>query len=793
MLKHICCWFILGCLIANTLQAQVGDFSREEITKKIKIQRLVMSYISLKQFSGVVTVTIDGKKDPLYQYTTGFANLDYHVPNSLTALYNLCELSQSLTATAIMQLVEKEKLDVQAPIGDYLPDIAAKIGQPITIHQLLTHTAGLPNYYESENYMNNFLDISKIEDLITLILEQPLDFAPGSRVKPSPSNYVVLAALLEKVSGLNYMDYIKANIFKRAEMPNAELYSWRDIIDNRGVGYTFDEDGAPILPATFWGAYPFGADAIYSDSHSLLAFADAFYKNKLVSAETKAQMIKNYVYFDGADKTDGFSYGWRTKEFFGKKVVYNGGELQGLSVQLRRYVEDGYTVVVLSNYHNNKALEIATDIEHALCNPSYVAPGHPVSLLVQKAIQKDGVEKTLTNIETLLAESPVPLDKVWALNSLGKSYLETGQAETAAALFEVNAKKFPDDPEVYGSLGDAHLQLKNYDKAIASFEQRIALSPNDKWAKGMLKRVQTEKEKAKNNPVVEAIPTTEQETTTEKEPLKEKSLATEDSQTTITTVPPNTKELTIEFNLTPPSESQPSDENPTKIITQEGEITSVPKNVTPTLSEQLSNLDSNLPTAQPEENTTTPTQPTTTNQDEHATPTPEITFEPEFYTDAATPSLGINNPINANPINTTTQPAINELPPANTSSAITNEEKNIVMDAAAESHIYVLVDDMPQFPGGEQALGEYWKANLRYPVSAKENGVEGKVKVSFIVETNGALKNIRIHKGMIGGGNGCNNEALRLVRSMPKWTPGQQQGAPARVFYTLAVPFNISE
>jgi TonB family protein len=100
-----------------------------------------------------------------------------------------------------------------------------------------------------------------------------------------------------------------------------------------------------------------------------------------------------------------------------------------------------------------------------------------------------------------------------------------------------------------------------------------------------------------------------------------------------------------------------------------------------------------------------------------------------------------------------------------------------------------LVDVIPQFPGGPTQLAKFFQSNLKYPALAKEKKIQGNVYVSFFVEKDGSLRNIELRQGL---GGGCDEEALRLVRSFPSWTPGTIGGNPVTTFYILPVPFQLN-
>jgi protein TonB len=111
-------------------------------------------------------------------------------------------------------------------------------------------------------------------------------------------------------------------------------------------------------------------------------------------------------------------------------------------------------------------------------------------------------------------------------------------------------------------------------------------------------------------------------------------------------------------------------------------------------------------------------------------------------------------------------------------------EEEVVEEAA----IFTVVESMPEFPGGYSELYEYLGKNIKYPVMAKESGIQGKVYVTFVVEIDGSITDVRTIRGI---GGGCDEEAIRVVQAMPKWKPGKQRGKPVRVQYNLPVRFTL--
>jgi protein TonB len=109
-------------------------------------------------------------------------------------------------------------------------------------------------------------------------------------------------------------------------------------------------------------------------------------------------------------------------------------------------------------------------------------------------------------------------------------------------------------------------------------------------------------------------------------------------------------------------------------------------------------------------------------------------------------------------------------------------------ESAEEQQIFMVVESMPAFPGGETELHRYLAENIKYPQMAKESGIQGRVFVTFVVERDGKVTDVKVLRGI---GGGCDEEAIRVVKNMPKWTPGKQRGKPVRVQFNLPVKFTL--
>ena len=109
-------------------------------------------------------------------------------------------------------------------------------------------------------------------------------------------------------------------------------------------------------------------------------------------------------------------------------------------------------------------------------------------------------------------------------------------------------------------------------------------------------------------------------------------------------------------------------------------------------------------------------------------------------------------------------------------------------DVIPEQHIFMVVEQMPAFPGGQGALMKYLAEHIKYPELAKESGIQGRVFINFVVEPDGSIDHVKVLRGI---GGGCDEEAVRVVKSMPRWIPGKQRGKPVRVSFNLPVKFAL--
>ena len=301
------------------------------------------------KFSGVVLVAKDGK--PVFEKAYGLANKANNIPNNTQTRFNLGSMNKMFTAVAIAQLAEAGKLSFDDTVGKHLPNYPNKdVANKVTIHQLLTHTSGLGSYWNAK-YDAKRASIKSVSDYLALFADEPLKIEPGKRFQYSNSGFIVLGAIVEKVSGQSYYDYVKEHIYKPAGMKDTDAYEMTANTPNLAMGYTSEgrdteaqatrhenSDSRPNKGGPAGGGY--------STVEDLMRFHIALRDHKLLSQKYTDLVTTGKVDMGRAK----YAYGFGDETVNGTRIFGHNGGAPGIASDLSMYPELGYTSVVMTNY-----------------------------------------------------------------------------------------------------------------------------------------------------------------------------------------------------------------------------------------------------------------------------------------------------------------------------------------------------------------------------------------------------------------------------------------------------------
>ncbi|MHA2366202.1 MAG: serine hydrolase domain-containing protein [Candidatus Hodarchaeales archaeon] len=322
-------------------------------------------------FSGAILVAKDN--EPIFKKAYGLASKQFNVDNKIDTKFNITSLNQMFTAVAIIQLVESGKIAFEDNIIQYIDDFPSEIANQITIHQLLTHTSGLPDY-NAELLKKSWWNLRKVNDFIQLFKNEPLVFQPGDSFNFNYSGYDLLGFIIEKITKNSYYDYINENIFQPADMENTVFSELDEVVNNLANGYTnknIDENvflgpkKSNIHSISVKGSPACGA---YSTIEDLFNFSVALKQNKLMSESYKNIILSEKVKTNAPGLLSGsYSYGFLIQEINNHQIIGHSGVIPGASASFDMYPEKNYTIIILSNYDEPGVKIVNQKVRNLIC------------------------------------------------------------------------------------------------------------------------------------------------------------------------------------------------------------------------------------------------------------------------------------------------------------------------------------------------------------------------------------------------------------------------------------------
>ena len=300
------------------------------------------------RFSGTVLVARHGKV--LLQKPLGRANRETGAPVTLDTRFSLGSMNKMFTAVATLQLVEAGRIALDDPIGKYLTDYPNKdVASKVTVRHLLTHTGSTGDFFGPE-FARNRLTLREHADFLKLYGSRGLDGEPGQRFRYSNYGFILLGALIERVTGMSYYDYVQSRIFQPAGMTSTESLPETETVPSRAVGYT--RSGSTWVPNTnLLGWRGTSAGGGYATTGDLLRFVQALESGKLISKALFAEAIK--------PRQGEYGYGFEAHGEGALRSYGHSGGFLGVNGDLRVFPQLGYVVISLGNLDPPAASRLA--------------------------------------------------------------------------------------------------------------------------------------------------------------------------------------------------------------------------------------------------------------------------------------------------------------------------------------------------------------------------------------------------------------------------------------------------
>lgn len=430
----------------------------------------------------------------------GWSDRKNKILNTPSSVFNIGSITKQFTAAAILKLVEQGKLSTSDHISKFYSQ-APSDKKNITIHQLLTHTTGISPGTGGFRY-----DKASKEQFLEEFFNATLQSLPGTKHEYANANYILLAAIIESVSGQSYSTFLGDNFWRPLGMDRTGYKSISFYSEIFSHGYYFNyTDGVwedwgitqEYLPDNNMHWYSIGKGDIFSTTLDLYKWHVALETNKVLNAKSKKILETPFV----AENQDGnthYAYGWATfKTKTDKKVVWHNGSNGIFFGNFVRFVDDDIVIIVLSNtILNNDSEDVSWEISKLISDSNYIPK--PVTKLSYELVYDFINLNTTDNASKLIPFLEKNLNSKFTdkavFNRVGfKLIAKEKNPSWGLELLKLNVELFPNDGNLWDSSGDGYFEYGQQEKAMNAFSKALELKPenNCNWCKNSQEKIES--------------------------------------------------------------------------------------------------------------------------------------------------------------------------------------------------------------------------------------------------------------------------------------------------------------
>lgn len=434
-----------------------------------------------KGFSGNIAVFKGGEIVIRKDY--GFANKDSRSQISSNTIFDIGSNTKQFTAAAILKLVQEKKLSLSDSLSLFFNDLPSE-KRKITIHQLLTHTAGFVRAFGSD-----FEQIST-KDFFNILFQSELIFSPGTQYSYSNPGYSILARVIELISNQSYEEFIRVQLFIPLKMYNTGylIPKWNQKDISIGYQNNIIDKGSMVSKykrseSVSWHLK--GNGGINSTQNDMTLWFQSLMQGKVINKRYLSKIIKPHVYNSSDDNY--YGYGWRI-EYEGQdklKIFHDGGN--GIfSHSLIFYPEQEVFIVFATNTSSREIESIGHEVGKMVLNKKHTPK--PIRKNVYEYIFNYVRDYKTCNSAELFSLLEIYYNEAFlspsAFNGVGNYLLKKGNHNSwALELFKMNALIFPDNGNLWDSLGDGFVANNRKEDAIISYQKAVELGYNDSQKK----------------------------------------------------------------------------------------------------------------------------------------------------------------------------------------------------------------------------------------------------------------------------------------------------------------------
>ena len=431
-----------------------------------------------QNFSGGLLIIKDGKQ--LLSKGYGFADKANKIPFSPSTLASMGSITKAFTATAIMKLVEQNKLSVEDKLSKFFPNVPSDKAN-ITIHQLLTHSSGFHEFLKNDG---GDYEVLETEAFLKRAFSEPLAFKSGKKAVYTNVGMSILAIIIEQITGLDYEQYLKIQLFAPLSIKRISYAFPLKPSDTIAIGYqngniwgTHQERFAKAGGGPYWNLK--GNGGLEASLNDMVLWANGFTNHTILKKETIETMFKPHVLEEGYNGQSSFGYGCNiSKSRRNTKMIDNGGSNGIYHARMIRLPEEGLVFYMVTNENSintNKVLPNVTQLyfkgvieQDALAQSKFE---HPMSKQIYDILE----QPTTTDLGAELTKAHLNVDDDMILLEVGHALIEEKKLDKALILYKFCTKKFPNIVMAWNDMGDVYRFQNNKAEAIKCYKQALKI------------------------------------------------------------------------------------------------------------------------------------------------------------------------------------------------------------------------------------------------------------------------------------------------------------------------------
>jgi CubicO group peptidase (beta-lactamase class C family)/L-ascorbate metabolism protein UlaG (beta-lactamase superfamily) len=448
-----------------------------------KINELMSAYADNGQFNG--TILVKKGENIIYENAFGFANREWNIPNTPDSKFLIGSVGKSITAFMILLLVNDGLIDLNATINEYIPGYSGPGENKATIHQMLTHTSGIPNHGAIPNLSKKLVRWSYDTDqYLALIKDLELEFEPGTGFAYSGIAYNLLAIICEKVTNKEFADLLNERIFFPLAMNDTKLDKNLDIDMKRADGYEYHLLEGYMHPSYIEMCHVKGSGGVLTTVEDLARFNnECFNKQQLLSKDLYQKMFTRYI-----KDWQYYGYGWWIADKILNTdtltIISHGGSTDGYKAYSSRIVEDSIDILLFQN--NYYRTELGVKFDYAITNEiidllygeDYSLPKKSIAKEMGLIIGQEGIKAAVAKFDSLKALNNYYTNDS-ELNQLGKElYSNYGMITEPIEIYKLAINEYPNSFQLFYSYGELLSEDKN-EKALDCYRKCINLYQNN--------------------------------------------------------------------------------------------------------------------------------------------------------------------------------------------------------------------------------------------------------------------------------------------------------------------------